>query len=55
MDNLDKTTPSTRITLDTLQTREASTAQRNLQVRTGIRAGADGTTHGRFARYSGNP
>lgn len=46
----DQTTKPT-ISLQDLERAEATTAQRNLAVRTGVRAGGGGGSLGKFAKY----
>ncbi len=47
----DQTTKAT-LSLQDLENKEATTALRNLSVRSGVRAGGGGGTLGKFAKYA---
>lgn len=55
MQSKEATTPNQtkRISLKDLKQRESDTAQRNLTVRSGVRAGGGTGTLGKFAKYAG--
>jgi len=51
MSQQNEQTTRTTLSLQDLERAEAATAQRNLSVRTGVRAGGGGLTWGKFVKY----